>query len=129
MDPQTIQYSSQLKKIFIHGKNPQGGAIAFEFPTKGLSLSGFQGTNYVADGLWEVSAVSLLNLMKANGFNLLRLPLSLELILNSSLVAKSINYTVNPELLGKSPLQVLDFFVKEAGDRGILILLDIHCLA
>ncbi len=58
----------------------------------------------------------------------MRLPFSVELIQNPNAQPGSINYYANPSLQGLSSIQVMDKLIEEAGNRGILIMLDMHSL-
>ena len=48
----------------------------------------------------------VLDFLKSNGFNALRVPLSLPMIMNNPMPS-SIDYSLNPNLQGKTALQVL----------------------
>jgi aryl-phospho-beta-D-glucosidase BglC (GH1 family) len=67
--------------------------------------------------------------MKSLGFNLFRVPFSNQMLLPSS-VASGIDFSLNPDLYGLSPLQILDKFVAYCGSVGLRVILDRHsCLA
>ena len=59
------------------------------------------------------------------GFNALRIPFCNE-ALREGAAPTSINYAANPELVGLSPLQVLDEVIRYAGTIGLRIFLDRH---
>jgi hypothetical protein len=65
---------------------------------------------------------SLLDQVKALGFNLLRLPFSGQMLLDSS-VASGINGAANPDLVGLTPLQCMDKIVAYGGLIGLRVLL------
>jgi len=96
------------------------------FILKGASWFGFETSNNVFHGLWARDYKDLLDFLATNGFNGLRVPFYLELVLNDA-KPDSINfYNMNADLQGLTSLQVLDKIIKAAADRGILIMLDLH---
>lgn len=99
-----------------NGKNPK---------LAGLSWFGFETTNRAPHGLWARSYSELLQVAKNNGFTFIRLPYSND-IFNAALVPNGIDFTKNPNLRGKTALQVLDLIVAEAKRLGLKIMLDRH---
>jgi len=96
------------------------------FILKGASWFGFETTNNVFHGLWARDYKDLLDFLSSNGFNAIRVPFYLELVLNDA-QPNSINfYNMNADLQGLSSLQVLDKVIQAAADRGILVMLDLH---
>lgn len=94
---------------------------------KGLNFFGMETEVYALHGLWQVPLKSLLDFIKTNNFNAVRVPLSVEVVLGfDTLKCKSINTSVNPELTNITPGGLLDIFVKECEKRGILVMPDIH---
>ena len=86
---------------------------------------------YVPEGLWAVSYDSLLDFLHNNSFNVLRMPFCVDMIqkfADKKPPAGSINYQYNPELANLTTLEVYNFIVKAAGDRGIFVMLDMHRL-
>ena len=78
-------------------------------------------------GLWCKPFSSLIDFISANGFNALRIPVSGELIEGfDTLTPDNIDFLQNPELKGKTAGQQLDFCIRGAAERGILVLLDLH---
>mmetsp|Transcript_17870 Transcript_17870/g.19901 ORF Transcript_17870/g.19901 Transcript_17870/m.19901 type:complete len:393 (+) Transcript_17870:14-1192(+) len=97
------------------------------FYLKGLSWFGFETTNNVCHGLWAQDYKTLLDFIKTNGFNAMRLPFYLELVLNNTTMPDSINYyNMNEDLKNLTSMQVLDKIIDYAGQNGILIMLDLH---
>jgi len=98
------------------------------FNLKGVAWFGFETANYCVHGLWAVDYHSLIDFMKDNGFNGLRLPFSVELA-NSDKEPASINfYKMNEDLKGLSSLNVMDKIISACADAGILVMLDMHSL-
>lgn len=112
---------------------------AIPFALKGVSWFGFETSLFVTHGLWAVDYRSLLDVLKQNQFNALRIPLSLDGITQDPAKATQgvnfycsdngpycVNHTQNGDLQNKTSLQILDAIVTAAADRGIVILLDLH---
>jgi|GEM_PF-6795978 len=74
----------------------------------------------------------VLDTVKNQGFNCIRLAISSQLFIDRDLLNQNgseirNNIRVNhPELADKMPIELLDYFVAEAGRRGLGIILDIH---
>jgi endoglucanase len=91
----------------------------------GLNWFGFETANYSPHGLWSYSLDSFMDQIKAHGYNLIRLPYSTQMF-DAGSMPVSINPNTNPDLIGLTPLQLMDRVVQEAGERGIQIILDRH---
>ncbi len=86
---------------------------------KGLNWFGFEQTTYVAHGLWSVSAQSLVDFMKRNNFNFVRLPFSAEMALNfDSRIVDGVG--ADPSFQGKTAGQAMDMIINALGRAGIL---------
>eukprot|EP00966_Prymnesium_polylepis_P015288 353602-Prymnesium_polylepis.4 len=94
---------------------------------KGLSWFGFEGDNAVVDGLWQHSVDSYLDVLVANQFNALRVPLALNNVLNNPVPSKSM-LSAEPTFVGEDSLWLLEMIVMRAAQKGILVLLDMHRL-
>jgi endoglucanase len=103
-----------------HIVNDSGARITL----RGVNWFGFETGNRVFDGLWARSMSSYLDQMQQVGFNAIRVPFC-PAVLNGSLTS-SINYSLNPNLVGKNSIEVLDVFVTEMERRGMYYLLDHH---
>jgi aryl-phospho-beta-D-glucosidase BglC (GH1 family) len=96
----------------------------------GVNWYGFDTINYVLDGLQFRSYKSIVDQMIDLGFNLFRIPISNQMILNKNSNFSTINYYLNPDLLYQTPIQILDKFVNYCSCVGMRIILDRHsCLA
>lgn len=99
---------------------------------KGANWFGFETTTGVFHGLWAQPPSFFFDFLETYNFNALRVPLDLDLMLNDRDAGSYI--TPEPDegypspLMSNTSLEVLDWFVTECADRGILILLDMHCL-
>ena len=92
-----------------------------------LSFSLSQTTDMTLHGLWCKPFSTLLEFVAENGFNALRIPVSGELIEGfETIKPTNIDFSQNPELEGTTAGQQLDYCVREAAKRGILVLLDLH---
>ena len=60
--------------------------------------------------------------MKSLGFNAIRLPITNEMLLSTS-VTSGIDFTLNPDLAGLSPLQCLDQIVAYSGQIALAVIL------
>jgi endoglucanase len=108
----------------IYDANNQAVRIA------GINWYGFETTDLVAHGLSSQDYKTILDTIKAQGFNTVRMPLSNQMVESpsSSLnISFWSNYTaINTDLRGLNSLQVLDKIVAYAGTIGLKIILDNH---
>ena len=92
----------------------------------GINWFGMETDNKTFHGLWSSNPWrSQLDTMARLGYNTLRVPFSDD-ALKSGATATGINDFINPDLVGLSPLQILDKVVGYAGDKGMRIILDRH---
>jgi endoglucanase len=87
------------------------------------------GTN-AFDGIWSVNMIQALTNIANRGFNLLRVPISAQLINQwaaGTYPAANVNTYANPDLVGKNSLEIFDTVVLDCKNVGIKIMLDIHC--
>ncbi|MBR6960833.1 MAG: cellulase family glycosylhydrolase, partial [Clostridiales bacterium] len=86
------------------------------------------GTN-IFDGCWSINMASGLKSIADHGFNLIRIPISSELILawrSGQYPQANYNSYTNPELNGMNSLQILDYAVAKCREYGIKIMFDLH---
>jgi endoglucanase len=95
---------------------------------RGVNWFGIETGLHAPDGLSSRDYKEMLAQIKSLGYNLIRLPYSVQSLRSSNV--SGINYQLgsNQELQGKSPLEVMDAVIQEASRQGILILLDSHRL-
>ena len=92
----------------------------------GINWFGMETDNKTFHGLWSSNPWrSQLDTMARLGYNTLRIPFSDD-ALKPGAPATSINSYTNPDLVGLSPLQILDKVIDYAGSKGMRIILDRH---
>lgn len=92
----------------------------------GLNWFGMETDNHTFHGLWaSVTWKQQMDHMAALGYNTIRVPFTGD-SLRDGAAATSVNSNSNPDLVGLSPLQILDKVVGYAGQLGMRILLDRH---
>lgn len=94
---------------------------------KACNWFGCETNDFVFHGLWSVSWKSLMDVMVSQGYNCVRVPLSIELMEGmDTLMPKTVNYSMNPDLAGKNAGAIMDILFAEFARRGILVLPDVH---
>ena len=94
----------------------------------GINWFGMETDNHTFHGLWANAPATWqgqIDRMASLGFNTIRVPYTGD-SLRSGAQATSINTFTNPDLVGLSPLQILDKVIQHAGSRGMRIILDRH---
>ncbi len=87
------------------------------------------GTN-TFDGLWACDLNTSIASIADHGFNLLRVPISSELIKNWSngnYPTANFNQATNSYLVGMNSLEIFDYVVGQCRANGLKIMIDIHC--
>lgn len=87
------------------------------------------GTNCF-DGLWACDLNSSLASIADHGFNILRIPISTELInqwASGEYPEANYNNATNSYLEGMNSLEIFDYVIGQCRANGIKILIDIHC--
>ncbi|ELR13416.1 cellulase (glycosyl hydrolase family 5) subfamily protein [Acanthamoeba castellanii str. Neff] len=119
--PTALNFTSEAGKLWVNGQR---------FHLKGTSWFGFETAACTVHGLWANSYTFFLDFLAAQGFNAIRLPFHLELVLNEK-SPNGINYGAgaNADLQGLNSLQVMDKVIQGAAARGIVVMLDLHSFA
>ncbi|WP_058534810.1 cellulase family glycosylhydrolase [Legionella saoudiensis] len=117
------KYSTQNGNII----DPNGKIVAF----KGVSWFGFNNGNHVVNGLWQSDFNTMLTQIKSLGFNAVRLPISFDFILDTTIKPNGIaNYCkgspCNTDVPQDSALNTFQWVVKKFTDNGIYVLIDDH---
>jgi len=94
----------------------------------GINWFGMETDNRTFHGLWANPPATWrgqIDRMASLGFNTLRIPYSGD-ALRPGATATSINDFTNPDLVGLSPLQILDNVINYSGTKGMRVILDRH---
>ena len=92
----------------------------------GINWFGMETDNKTFHGLWANNPWrGQVDTMATLGYNTLRIPYSND-ALKPGATATGINDFVNPDLVGNSPLQILDKVIAYAGSKGMRVILDRH---
>jgi endoglucanase len=96
----------------------------------GTNWFGFNAGERVFHGLWSANLTQVTKSMADRGINLVRVPISTQLLLEwkagQATVPSGVNTYANPELTGKTTLQVFDAFLALCRQYGMKVLLDVH---
>jgi endoglucanase len=112
----SISFSSESGTVKINQRR---------YNIKGISWFGFDLPNKgCIEGLDVMSIEDHLISLENMGFNSLRIPITPATLTNTP--QYDINFSLNPDLIGRNSLEVLDKLVIAAANRGITVMLDIH---
>jgi aryl-phospho-beta-D-glucosidase BglC (GH1 family) len=102
-----------------------------EIQLRGISHYGFNATILQPEFLWAMGWKQQIAQIKSLGFNAVRLPFVPDTLYNTTPVnvLSYIDPGLNPELIGKTPLQVMDLWMAEAERQGLYVLLDFHSVS
>lgn len=95
----------------------------------GVNWFGYNTGTNIFDGVWACNMQNALESIADHGFNILRIPISAELLLswkNNDYPQANFNQAYNSELVGMNSLEILDYAVQICGENGIKIMFDIH---
>ena len=96
----------------------------------GINWYGFETPTQTVNGLYDQDYKSILQLLKTQGFNTVRIPLSSQMIeapgANLNLSYSNHAGPINADLRGLNAMQVLDSIVSYAGEIGLKVILDHH---
>ncbi len=97
------------------------------FRLRSINWFGAETDVYVPHGLWARGYKSIIDQIKTMGFNSIRLPLSGDTLTDGRGVsAGAINYDLNPELTGKTAIEVLATIIAYCAEKEIYVILDHH---
>ena len=95
----------------------------------GVNWFGYNTGTNTFDGLWNSELKSSVEAIADHGFNLIRVPISAQLI-NQWAVGEypkaNYNNASNPDLNSMNSLQIFDYFLKLAEENGMKVMPDIH---
>ncbi len=95
----------------------------------GVNWFGYNTGTNTFDGLWACDLNTSLQAIADHGFNLLRIPISAELILqweSGEYPAANFNQATNFYLVGMNSLEIFDYVIGQCRANGIKIMIDIH---
>jgi endoglucanase len=95
----------------------------------GVNWYGFETPDRIIHGLWAQDYKVILNTIKSNGYNVIRIPYSSEMVETNPVPTNfSVFNTgpINTDLQGLTALQILDKIVSFAGSIGLRVILDHH---
>ncbi|MDE7362704.1 MAG: cellulase family glycosylhydrolase [Oscillospiraceae bacterium] len=96
----------------------------------GVNWFGYNTGTNTFDGLWNSNLRSSVKGIADHGFNLIRVPISAELLNQWSrgeYPRANYNNASNTELNDMNSLQIFDYFLKLAEENGVKVMPDIHC--
>ena len=96
----------------------------------GVNWYGFETPDFLAHGLWAQDYKTILNTIKSNGYNVIRIPFSNQVVESNPIptnFTKSANgVAANTALVGQTALADLDTIISYAGSIGLRVILDNH---
>jgi len=87
---------------------------------------GLETDTHAPHGLWTRNWQEMMDEIKEVGFNAIRLPFSLEAVLDPNATPNGIDFSQNPDLEGLSSLEIIDKIVAYAEEIELGIILDNH---
>lgn len=95
---------------------------------RGVNWFGLETESQAPHGLWSRDYKQMLSQIRSLGYNMIRLPYSVQGLRSTDISGIDFSIGSNAELEGKTPLEVMDAIITEAERQGLLILLDSHRL-
>ncbi|MET9800016.1 cellulase family glycosylhydrolase [Streptomyces sp. NPDC006368] len=96
----------------------------------GTNWFGFNAGERVFHGLWSGNITDITKSMADRGINIVRVPISTQLLLEwkngQATVPSGVNAYANPEIAGKTSLEVFDHWLALCKRYGIKVMLDVH---
>lgn len=97
----------------------------------GCNWFGYNTGSNIFDGVWACNMRQALESIADHGFNLLRIPMSAELLLqwkNGEYPQANFNQAYNAELQSMNSLEIFDYALDICAANGIKVMIDIHSL-
>lgn len=97
----------------------------------GCNWFGYNTGSNIFDGVWACNMREALESIADHGFNLLRIPMSAELLLqwkNGEYPQANYNHAYNPELDSMNSLEIFDYALDILAANGVKVMIDIHSL-
>ncbi len=114
--------------LFVKG-NKIVDASGKEVWLTGINWFGYNTGTNTFDGLWACDLNTSLQAIADHGFNLLRIPISAELVLqwkSGEYPSANFNQATNFYLVGMDSLEIFDYVIGQCRANGLKIMLDIH---
>jgi len=96
----------------------------------GVNWYGFETPDFLAHGLWAQDYKTILNTIKSNGYNVIRIPFSNQMVESNPIPTNFTNLAngapANTALVGQTALADLDTLISYAGSIGLRVILDNH---
>lgn len=117
----TVQWTSEKGGVYMNGTR---------WKVSGLNWFGFETGISVLHGLWSRKMEDLLDLIKSQGFNALRIPVSVQFASDPDALSPgtNIDFSQNPNLKGLTSGKVFDYLLDRCQERGLAVVIDFHCL-
>lgn len=99
-------------------------------PIRGINHFGFNADVLIPQYLWQMGWKEQIAQIKSLGFNAIRVPIVPDTLYVTTKV-EQLSYVEpnkNADLIGKTPLQVLDLWMAEAERQGLYVMLDMHSI-
>jgi len=96
----------------------------------GINWFGYNTGTNIFDGVWNCNMEEALKAIADHGFNLLRIPISTELVLqwkSGTYPEANYNQALNSELTGMNSEEIFTYAIAICKENGIKVMLDIHC--
>lgn len=95
---------------------------------RGVNWFGIETETHTPHGLWIRDYKDMLAQIKQQGYNIIRLPYSVQALSSTNISGIDFSIGNNKDFQGKTPLEVMDLVIAEAQKQGLMILLDSHRL-
>jgi endoglucanase len=96
----------------------------------GVNWYGFETPDFLAHGLWAQDYKTILNTIKRNGYNVIRIPFSNQMVESNPVPTNFTSFAngaaANTALVGQTALADLDTIISYAGSIGLRVILDNH---
>jgi endoglucanase len=96
----------------------------------GVNWYGFETPDFLAHGLWAQDYKTILNTIKSNGYNVIRIPFSNQMVESNPVPTNFTSFAngvaANTALVGQTALADLDTLIAYAGSIGLRVILDNH---
>jgi endoglucanase len=96
----------------------------------GVNWYGFETPDFLAHGLWAQDYKTILNTIKSNGYNVIRIPFSNQVVesnpIPTNFTSSANGVPANTALVGQTALADLDTIISYAGSIGLRVILDNH---